>query len=135
MRNSVKLGDTISLERYNAQNHLASAEAKGLNLELVGRFCQPTVFVAVQFCGKDASASVLPNATVEFFTRVWDSEFDCWRWDQVRDISAVSYYDMALVDGVYWCYAPAFFEVQPECPVMSFEEAESIENQLLARAS
>ena len=131
----ITLGDTISLERYNAQNHLASAEAKGLNLELVGRFCQPTVFTAVQFCGNDASASVLPNATVEFFTRVWDDEFFCWRWDQVRDISAVSYYDMALIDGKYWCYAPSFFEVQPECPVMSFEEAEKIENSLLARAS
>lgn len=135
MRRSLKLGDYIPFERYNAQNHLASAEAKGLNLELVGRFCQPTVFVAVQFCGKDASASVLPNATVEFFTRVWDSEFDCWRWDQIRDINTVSYYDMVLINGSHWCYAPAFFEVQPECPVMSFEEAEKIENSLLARAS
>lgn len=135
MRRSLKIGDTISLKRYNAQNHLASAEARGLNLELIGRFCQPTVFTAVKFCGEDASAAVLPDANVEFFTRVWDNEFDCWRWDQIRDINAVSYYDMALIDGVCWCYAPAFFEVQPECPVMSFEEAESIENMLLARAS
>ena len=135
MRNKVKLGDIISLECYNTQNPLASAEARGLNLELIGRFCQPTVFAAVQFCGNDASASVLPDATVEFFTRVWDDRFDCWRWDQVRDINAVSYYDMALIDGVCWCYAPAFFEVQPECPVMSFEEAEGIETKLLARAS
>lgn len=131
----VKLGDIISLEHYNAQNHLASAEAKGLNLELVGRFCQPTVFTAVKFCGEDASASILPDANVEFFTRVWDDEFFCWRWEQIRNISDVSYYDMALIDGKYWCYAPAFFEVQPECPVMSFEEAEKIENNLLARAS
>jgi hypothetical protein len=131
----IKLGDVIPLERYNAQNHLASAEARGFNLELIGRFCQPTVFAAVQFCGNDASASALPDATVEFFTRVWDENFNCWRWDQVRNISDVSYYDMALIDGVCWCYAPAFFEVQPECPVMSFEEAEDIENKLLARAS
>lgn len=135
MRNKVKLGDIISLERYNAQNHLASAEARGLNLELVGRFCQPTVFTAVQFCGNDASAAVLPDAKIEFFTRVWDEDFFCWRWDEVRDISTVSYYDMVLINNTYWCYASAFFEVQPECPVMSFEEAEKIENSLLARAS
>jgi hypothetical protein len=129
MRRSLKLGDYIPFERYNAQNHLASAEAKGLNLELF-----INGFKAVKFLGDDATPALLPNSTVRFFSREWNDSLWCWEWYQV-DESEADYYSMALINDQYWCFAPSYWSLVPQCPIMSFEEAEGIENKLLARAS
>lgn len=131
MRRSLKIGDTISLKRYNAQNHLASAEAKGLNLELF-----VDGFRAVKFLGEDASLALNPNSSIRFFDREWSDQFFCWEWKEVNEENA-NYYSMTLINGEYWCFAPAFFDLEPSVPshILDFEDMEEIETRLLARAS
>ena len=127
----IKLGDHIPFERYNAQNHLASAEARGLNLELF-----VDGFRAVKFMGEDASLALNPNSTVRFFSREWDDNLWCWEWHQISEDEA-DYFSMILIDEKYWCFAPAFFSLEPSVPsrILNYEDMEKIENGLLARAS
>lgn len=131
MRRSLKLGDHIPFKRYNAQNHLASAEAKGFNLELFF-----DGFKAVKFLGEDASIALNPNSNVKFFDREWNDQFFCWKWHQINEEDA-DYYSMTLINGEYWCFAPAFFDLEPSVPshILDFEDMEEIETRLLARAS
>lgn len=131
MRTSIKLGDRISFEHYNAQNHLASAEARGLNLELFR-----DGFRAVKFMGEDASLALNPNSTIRFFDREWNDQFFCWEWKEINEEDA-DYFSMTLINEEYWCFAPAFFDLEPSVPshILDFEDMEKIENSLLARAS
>ena len=75
----------------------------------------------------------------------WDESMD-WVWDQAMDewvwVNVNRYYLMVLIDHKYWAFYPSYLEAQKLAQepysgssVLSFEEMEAIENQLLARAS
>lgn len=75
----------------------------------------------------------------------WD-ESDNWVWDETMDewvwVNVNKYYLMVLIDHKYWAFYPAYEEAQKMVSepysgssILSFEDMETIENQLLARAS
>lgn len=137
MRNSVKLGQTFESKKFNYQNKSNSASSKGLNIELFwDRKSCSHVFKAIKFLGDDATTALLPNSTVRFFSREWNEDFWCWEWNEI-DESNADYFSMVLINEEYWCFAPAFFDLEPTLPIpfLDFEKMEVIENQLLARAS
>jgi hypothetical protein len=137
MRNSVKLGQTFESKKFNYQNKNNSASSKGLNIELFwDRKGCSYVFKVVKFLGDDATIALLPNSTVRFFSREWNSQFFCWEWNEINEDEA-DYFSMILVNEEFWCFAPSFFDLEPKSPshILDFEDMEQIENQLLAQAS
>lgn len=73
----------------------------------------------------------------------WDESME-WVWDESMDdwVFVNKYYLMVLIDRKYWAFYPSYIKAQQLVPepysgssVLSFEEMEAIENQLLARAS
>lgn len=72
----------------------------------------------------------------------WDESME-WVWDESMDdwVFVNKYYLMVLIDRKYWAFYPSYIKAQQLVPepysgssVLSFEEMEAIENQLLARA-
>ena len=126
------------------RNWLASIEARGFQMEDLWLriscpdFCRTDHGVVVKFLGDDLEAIASQMALsekVQFFSKnYYNEEYDRWLWEEI-DESEADYYSMALIDGKYWCFAPSYLSMIPQCEVISFEEAEEIENKLLARAS
>ena len=95
--------------------------------------------VVVQFLGSDeeliAEAVAREGNEIMFFAKSWyDEDTEIWDWSVINEEDA-DYYSMVLIGGKYWAFAPSYFPFVPKCEIISFEEAEEIENKLLARAS
>ena len=149
MRTRAKLGEMCAqflLDERSAhyKNWLASVEARDFQMEdlwlKISRpdFCNNDHGVVVKFLGDDLEAIASQMALsekVQFFSKnYYNEEHDRWLWEEI-DESEADYYSMALIDGKYWCFAPSYWSLVPQCPIVSFEEAEDIETRLLARAS
>ena len=145
MRTKVKLGDLV--KGHITNNQMYSAIARGLQFEtLYSQFNWERYNVAVKFLGSntDEIVRVLTPLAGEDPTINHFEVVDGW-WDDGEpkktgkeydpQSQGVSYYDMILIGGEYWCFAPCYYEALSQiatCPILTFEEAEAIENRLLA---
>ena len=113
------IGDNVSA--------IADLLSKGTHVEIFENFCTDEI-------------------TGEKHWSHWDESMDNWVWDETMDewvwVNVNNYYFMVLIDHKYWAFYPSYLEAQKlvqepysGSSVLSFEEMEAIENQLLARAS
>ena len=135
MRNTVKLGQIFESKKFNYQNKVNSAKSKRLNVELFWEN-RSLVFKVVKFLGDDATAALLPNSTVRFFSREWNDQFYCWEWFEI-DENEADYFSMVLINEECWCFAPSLFDFEPSVSIscLDYEDMEEIETKLLAHAS
>ena len=146
MRKSAKLGDLII--GHITKNQVNSAKTRGLQYEIAYRLDSwDTHNICVKFIGDNVDEIIRvltpvagEDPTVLHFTEAynWIDDEGIFRksWNEYNpNDREVSYYDMSLIDGKYWCFAPSYYEALSQiatCPILTFEEAEAIENRLLA---
>ena len=146
MRKSAKLGSLI-IGRVT-KNQVNSAKSRGLQYEITYRLDSwDTHNICVKFIGDNVDEIIRvltpvagEDPTVSHFTEYynWLDDDGIFRksWaEYIPSEREVSYYDMILIDGKYWCFAPSYYDAlrqMAKCPLMSYEEAEAIENRLLA---
>ena len=144
MRTKVKLCDCLNVSP--TENQIASAIARGFQFEGLYNFNSTRFNVAVKFIGSNINEIIRvltplagEDPTINHFEVVdgwWDDGEPKKTWKEYDPQSqGVSYYDMILIGGEYWCFAPCYYEALSQiatCPILTFEEAEAIENRLLA---